>query len=62
MTKEKNKSIDPHPCPQLVLTLDVRRTLEPSFLHQILQIQTSQPQTSQPQTSQPQTSQPQTSQ
>ncbi|WP_208437013.1 thiamine phosphate synthase [Bartonella taylorii] len=47
MTKEKNKPIDPHPCPQLVLTLDVRRTIEPSFLRQILQTQTPQPQTSQ---------------
>lgn len=42
MTKEQNKSTDLHPCPQLVLTLDVRRAIELSFLRQILQIQTSQ--------------------
>ncbi|WP_336293930.1 thiamine phosphate synthase [Bartonella sp. CB169] len=37
MTKQKSKPIDPHPFPQLVLTLDVRRILPPAFLRQILQ-------------------------
>ncbi|EJF74757.1 thiamine phosphate synthase [Bartonella alsatica] len=37
MTKQKNKLIDPPSHPQLVLTLDVRRVLQPTFLGQILQ-------------------------
>ncbi|MCZ2203664.1 thiamine phosphate synthase [Bartonella sp. A05] len=37
MTKQKNKSGEICLFPQLVLTLDVRRSLKPAFLHQILQ-------------------------
>ncbi|MBB5074164.1 thiamine-phosphate pyrophosphorylase [Bartonella callosciuri] len=37
MPKEKNKPIDPPLFPQLVLTLDVRRILQSTFLRQILQ-------------------------
>ncbi|WP_455476903.1 thiamine phosphate synthase [Bartonella sp. B41] len=37
MTKQKNNRTEPCPFPQLVLTLDVRRSLNPAFLHQIMQ-------------------------
>ncbi|AFR26790.1 hypothetical protein MF1_11420 [Bartonella quintana] len=37
MTKQKSKSIESPSYPQLVLTLDVQRILEPTFLRQILQ-------------------------
>ncbi|WP_019222820.1 thiamine phosphate synthase [Bartonella rattaustraliani] len=37
MTKQQSKPIPSHSFPQLVLTLDARRNLQPSFLHKILQ-------------------------
>ncbi|GAA5110258.1 thiamine phosphate synthase [Bartonella jaculi] len=37
MTKQKNRPISPYPFPQLILTLDVRRTLESNILRQMLQ-------------------------
>ncbi|MET3589263.1 thiamine-phosphate pyrophosphorylase [Bartonella silvatica] len=37
MTDQKNKPIDNYNFPQLILTLDVRRLIPPSFLRQILQ-------------------------
>ncbi|OLL37707.1 thiamine phosphate synthase [Bartonella henselae] len=37
MTKQKSKPVEYHPFPQLVLTLDVRRSFTPTFLRQILQ-------------------------
>ncbi|MGF7157219.1 thiamine phosphate synthase [Bartonella heixiaziensis] len=37
MTKKKSEPIDPYPFPQLILTLDVRRTLDPTILRQMMQ-------------------------
>ncbi|WP_317993883.1 thiamine phosphate synthase [Bartonella gliris] len=37
MIKQKSKPIEPYPFPQLILTLDVRRTLKPTFLRQMMQ-------------------------
>ncbi|WP_019221153.1 thiamine phosphate synthase [Bartonella senegalensis] len=37
MTKQKSKPVEQAPFPQLVLTLDVQRTLKPTLLRQILQ-------------------------
>ncbi|WP_455481834.1 thiamine phosphate synthase [Bartonella sp. B35(2025)] len=37
MTKQQSKLIEPYLFPQLVLTLDVRRILNPAFLRQIMQ-------------------------
>ncbi|WP_413154442.1 thiamine phosphate synthase [Bartonella sp. cb54] len=37
MTQQNNKPIEPYLFPQLILTLDVRRTLDPAFLRQIMQ-------------------------
>ncbi|WP_144751357.1 thiamine phosphate synthase [Bartonella saheliensis] len=36
MTKQENKSVSPPFFPQLILTLDVRRTFTPAFLQQLL--------------------------
>ncbi|WP_332065761.1 thiamine phosphate synthase [Bartonella sp. CB189] len=37
MTQKKNKPVDPYVSPQLILTLDVRRTLDSTCFRQILQ-------------------------
>ncbi|EJF80558.1 thiamine phosphate synthase [Bartonella doshiae] len=37
MVKQKSKLIEPYPFSQLVLTLDIRRTLNPALLRQMLQ-------------------------
>ncbi|WP_455465927.1 thiamine phosphate synthase [Bartonella sp. B39] len=37
MIKQKNKIIDPHSFPQLILTFDIRRSISPDFLQKILQ-------------------------
>ncbi|WP_336276631.1 thiamine phosphate synthase [Bartonella sp. CB178] len=37
MIKQENEPVEPHLFPQLVLTLDVRRTLNTTFLRQIMQ-------------------------
>ncbi|ENN92968.1 thiamine phosphate synthase [Bartonella vinsonii] len=53
MTKQKNKPLESHPqtesYPQLVLTLDVRRSLDPELLRQLLKTPTSQTQSTQTQ-------------